>query len=159
MREFCDRGILAVLLVALAGCVSGDIVAEDTAAGFVDDAAAKLAAVKWSQAETLRVELSEFEFKPPELAFREGAGYRLILRNGGDRRHTFASGEFFKAIAVQKLISEDGMIEAPRLEAIEVLPGSEKELRFVPVRKGSYALECTVPLHGLFGMVGRITVQ
>jgi uncharacterized cupredoxin-like copper-binding protein len=33
------------------------------------------------------------------------------------------------------------------------------EIEFVPLQAGIYALECTKPLHGLFGMTGDIVVE
>ncbi|MGZ9034159.1 MAG: plastocyanin/azurin family copper-binding protein, partial [Rhodospirillales bacterium] len=37
--------------------------------------------------------------------------------------------------------------------------GEVKEIEFVPLQAGTYAVECTKPLHGLFGMTGDIVVQ
>jgi uncharacterized cupredoxin-like copper-binding protein len=33
------------------------------------------------------------------------------------------------------------------------------EIGLVPLQPGRYALECTKPLHGLFGMSGDIVVE
>ena len=37
--------------------------------------------------------------------------------------------------------------------------GEVEEIEFVPLQAGTYPLECTKPLHGLFGMTGDIVVQ
>ncbi len=153
------RFLTATLLTGLLGCTTGDIVLDMPAAGYVVGARARVEAADWSQAEIVAVELSEFKFEPSDLAFQEGIAYRLVLRNTGDRTHTFVSENFFKAIATEKLVTADGMIATPYLRAIAVRSGEEKELRFVPVRKGTYGLECTILLHSTFGMEGRITIQ
>lgn len=153
------RLALAGVALALAGCASGDIVLDRPGADYVRDVSARVAAVEWSLAETVTVDLSEHRFEPANLVLDEGVGYRLILRNTGDRRHTFVSEDFFKSIAVHKLISAAGVIERPSLKVIEVLPGESKELHLVAVRPGVYDLKCSVFLHESFGMHGQITVR
>ncbi len=148
-----------VLFVGLAGCSSGDVVLSEPPAGYLQNAGARVAAADWSETENVTLELSEFRFEPAALDFREGVPTRLTLRNVGDRTHTFVSEGFFKAIAAQKLVSAHGEVGNPYLETIEVRPGEEKQLYFVPVTKGSYPLECTILLHDVLGMEGQITVQ
>ena len=159
MRDRYIAGPFVALSLAMAACTTGDVLTEMPAPGYVEDVAARVEAVDWTQSEIVTVDLSEFKFEPTTLRFQEGVDYRLLLRNTGDRPHTFVSEGFFKAIAAEKLISADGMIATPYLQTIEVLPGSEKELRFVAVRQGTYDLECTVLLHALFGMEGKIVIE
>jgi uncharacterized cupredoxin-like copper-binding protein len=148
-----------VLLVALAGCSSGDVVLSEPPVGYLQNAGARVAAADWSETETVTLELLEFQFQPAALVFREGVPTRLTLRNVGDRTHTFVSEGFFKAIAAQKLVSADGEVGNPYLETIEVRSGEEKQLYFVSVTKGSYPLECSILLHDIFGMEGQITIE
>ena len=159
MRDRYIAGPVVALLLAVAACTTGDVLTDKPAPGYVEDVAALVAAIDWTQAEIVTVELSEFQFKPTKLRFQNGVGYRLMLRNTGDRRHTFVTEKFFTAIAAEQLIAGGDMIANPYLQLIEVLPRSEKELRFVPVRKGTYDLECSVLLHALFGMEGEIVIQ
>ncbi len=148
-----------VLLVALAGCSSGDVLLSEPPAGYLRDAGARVAAADWSETENVTLELSGFRFEPAALDFREGVPTRLTLRNVDNRTHTFVSEGFFKAIAAQKLVSAHGEVGNPYLETIEVRSGEEKQLYFVPVTKGSYPLECSILLHDIFGMESQITVQ
>lgn len=150
--------IIAAVMLGLAGCAGGEDVFGKPGAGYVEDMAAQVAAADWSKAETITATLSEFEFAPATLSFRQGVPYRLRMENRGDATHFFASEGFFKAIASQRLKTPQGEIDMPYLRSIAVAPGVEKELFFVPVKKGEYDLECTAPLHSLFGMVGRIRV-
>ncbi len=43
--------------------------------------------------------------------------------------------------------------------ATAVPPSGAKDLYFVPVEVGAYALECTRPFHAAFGMTGTITID
>ena len=78
---------------------------------------------------------------------------------GGDRTHTFRAVGIFKAIAARKSVSADGEIAKPYPKTIELPAGETKELYFVPVTKGAYPLECSFPLHAIFGMEGQITIE
>ena len=158
-RDRYIAGPFVALSLAMAACTTGDVLTEMPAPGYVEDVAARVETVDWTQSEIVTVDLSEFKFEPTTLRFQEGVDYRLLLRNTGDRPHTFVSEGFFKAIAAEKLIWADGMIASPYLQTIEILPGSEKEVRFVAVRQGVFDLHCTVLLHALFGMEGKIVIE
>ncbi len=147
------------LLAELAGCSSRDVVLSEPSAGYLQDGTARVAAADWSQTENVTLELSEFQFEPAALVFREGVPTRLTLRNVGNRTHTFVSEGFFKAIAAQKLVSADGEVGNPYVETIEMPSVEEKQLYFLPVAKGTYPLECSILLHDLFGMEGQITIE
>jgi uncharacterized cupredoxin-like copper-binding protein len=149
----------AALLFSLAACSAEDVVVDSAEPGYVQDAPARVAAADWSSVETATIVLSEFAFSPAEPRFREGVPYRLRLENTGTIAHNFVSEGFFKAIAAQKLRAPTGEITTPYLKAIGVSPGETKDLYFVPVTKGTYDLECTLFLHGLFGMTSTITVE
>ena len=160
MRGKARRMMLIALLGALAGCVAGtgDVVRDQPGPDYVQDVAGRVAAADWSKTRDVTVVLSEYKFAPADPIFQVRRAYRLILRNAGDKTHTFVSKGFFKAIAVQKLVSATGTIANPALESIEVAPGTEKQLYFVPVKRGTFALECSVLLHDTFGMEGEITI-
>ncbi len=158
--EWMARSLgVAVILATLAGCASkGDEVSETPGPGYIQDAAARVAAADWSKARDVTIVLSEYKFAPADPIFQSDRPYRLILRNKGERTHAFVSEGFFKAIAAQKLVSPSGTVTTPALETVEIEPGEEKQLYFVPVTRGTYALECSIFLHNTFGMEGEITI-
>ncbi|MDH3596406.1 MAG: hypothetical protein OEU09_19245 [Rhodospirillales bacterium] len=160
MRDKAHRIIVIALLGALAGCATGtgDVVRDQPGPDYVQNAAALVAAADWSKTRDVTVVVSEYKFAPADPIFQVRRAYRLILRNAGKNTHTFVSEGFFKAIAVQKLVSATGTIANPTLESIELPPGAEKQLYFVPVKRGTFALECSVFLHDTYGMEGRITI-
>ena len=150
---------LLALIVALVACSTGDVVLDTPAAGYVEDARARVAQADWSRAETVPLTLSAFQFDPTNLTFAAGKPYRLVLRNIGDGRHTFVSDGFFKSIAVRQLGSSDGVVSNPVLKVVELPPKAQKTLEFVPVTPGAYHLECSVFLHETFGMAGQIAIR
>ena len=110
--------IIVAVMLGLAGCAGGEDVFGKPGAGYVEDMAAQVAAADWSKAETITVTLSEFEFAPATLSFRQGVPYRLRMENRGDATHFFASEGFFKAIATQRLKTPQGEIDMPYLRSI-----------------------------------------
>ncbi len=148
-----------LLIGGLVGCTSGDVILDEPQSGYVRDVPSVLAGVNWSEAQSVTVQLSGYQFEPSGLVFEEGAPYRLVLRNVGKGSHTFVSEGFFQAIAAKKLLSPDGEFVTPYLKTIDVPSQTEKELHFVAVRKGTYPLECSVLLHDTFGMEGQISIQ
>ncbi len=153
------RGVVAALIVSLAGCAGGDVVLPAAPEGYLQNPAAYLSAADWSEATTIDVELDEYRFRPAETEFIAGRPYRLVLRNSGTSDHTFVSEGFFKAIAAQQLTSEDGSASRPILARIQVPAGGRRELTFVPVTRGVYDLECSVFLHETLGMAGQIAIR
>lgn len=149
----------ALALATLVACASGDEVRQTPPEGYLRDAPARVAATDWSTAETVEVVLAEYHFAPPTLDFEAGRPYRLLLRNTGSSAHTFSAPDFFQAIAVQRLVSAGGEQVQPYIKNIEIPAGARKEVFFVPVRAGSYGLECSVFLHDAFGMTGEINIH
>ena len=150
---------LAVIAVALlGGCAVRDVVFEEPPSGYVADAAARVAAIDWSGVENVQVGLSEYAFQPAENTFRVGVPYRLEITNVGNAAHSFVSEGFFKAIAAERLTGGGAEVSTPFIQTIAVPAGAVRALTFVAVTPGSYRLECTVPGHAPFGMVGEITI-
>ena len=152
-------GLMVVAAAVLGACAARDVVLEEPQPGDVEDAAARVAAVDWSRAESVEVRLTEYAFDPRNLTFRAGKPYRLRIENVGTRSHTFVTQGFFQSIAAKQLVGGESAVSTPFLKTVAVSPKTVRELTFVAVQPGSYRLECTVPLHALFGMVGEITIQ
>lgn len=163
MGAWAQALVLSGALVVLAACASGDVMAPPTAGGYLPDAEARAASVDWSQARTLPVTLTEYRFEPSRLVFLQGQPYRLHLENRGSRTHTFTAVRFFQSIAPWTLATwtpdgPQGTVRSPRLETIEVAPGTAKDLLFLPVTVGQYPLTCSILLHDTFGMTGAIAI-
>lgn len=115
-------------------------------------------AADWESMEEVTVELDEFSFAPSELTFEAGTPYELKIRNVGQEKHYFTAHEFYRAIATRKAESGQSEVKVPYFTAIEVYPGQEVELYFVPVVPGTFELFCEIEGHADAGMTGTITV-
>ena len=158
LARFSNAVVTCIVLLIVAGCATESTVLKEPLPGSVDDARSRVAALDWSKAKSVTISLSEFSFTPEKFEFQQGIPYQLRLENKGDREHDFTSEGFFKAVAVQKLSSRKGDVISPYLRKVVLKPKSVKELYFVAVKPGSYDLECSVFLHAVFGMEGRIIV-
>jgi uncharacterized cupredoxin-like copper-binding protein len=120
-------------------------------------APAAAAGVDWSAATPVAVRMKEFSFEPSALTLRAGRPYRIALRNEGARGHDFAAPAFFRAASVRP--GAETSAEAVRDGGIDVPAGATRAVELVAPAAGDYPLECTRPLHDLFGMTGRIRVE
>lgn len=144
-------GICVAVLLLLSGCTSVD---------YVQDANSRVQAGDWSKMQTVSVTLNEYSYTPSELRFKTGVPYKLQIQNKGSSKHYFTSEEFFKGIATRKVQSNaDGEIKAPYFSALEVFPDRSLDLYFIPVKKGTYRLHCTITGHEAKGMHGVIVIE
>ncbi len=142
--------VCAALILA-AGCAAVDYVA---------DAKSKVKAADWSKMKTVKVILKEYLYSPSTLKFKTDVPYKLQINNKGTVKHYFTSEKFFKAIATRKVQSNsDGEIKAPYFSALEVFPGRSLDMYFIPVKKGTYKLHCTITGHEASGMHGTIVIE
>ncbi len=138
-------------LILVSGCATVD---------YVSDAEARVKAADWSKMETVSVVLKEYSYVPSILNFKAGVPYKLEIRNEGTVKHYFTAEQFFKAIATRKVQSNaDGEIKAPYFSALEIFPGRSLDLYFIPVKKGTYKLHCTITGHEAKGMHGSIVIE
>jgi uncharacterized cupredoxin-like copper-binding protein len=116
-----------------------------------------LAGVDWSRAERVDVTLADFSFTPDHLQFDRGRPYVLHLENRGSGGHNFDAPAFFRAVALRgegssaEILASGGKVELAGGKAVDVY--------LVPQLAGTYPLECSHPLHSIFGMTGEIVIQ
>ncbi|MGE5540545.1 MAG: hypothetical protein ACM30I_18155 [Gemmatimonas sp.] len=157
--RLCHRSFLAALaLLALSACGTKDVLSGNDA-GYIADVERQVASIDWDKAQTVDVKLTEWRYQPSTLRFERGKPYRLHFVNDGIEAHDFSSKEFFQSIAVARLVGPGTNLMTPRLVSVGVDAGESKDLFFVPVRAGSYAIECDEPLHAAFGMRGTVEID
>lgn len=130
----------------------------------VPDSADIVKNAKWSEMETVTIELLEHDFKPKNLVLKANKPYKLVIKNTGKEDHYYTAAEFFKdAVAWRKAQTprpHGGEIKAPYLTAIEAYKdGGVVEVFIVPVKKGTYDVVCTIGSHKDQGMFGTIVVE
>lgn len=97
-------------------------------------------------------------FEPDQLTFQAGKRYKLILANPSHLKHYFTAKDFADSIWTQKV--DTGMVEIKgAIHDLEIRPGGSAEWVFVPIRPGSYDLECHIAGHAEGGMLGKIAVS
>lgn len=117
-----------------------------------------VAAADWDSMTTVTVQLTEMAFTPETLSFSAGQPYKLEIINSGDVKHYFTAGDFYGSVAFRKAQTSEGEYKAPYFTAIEVFPGDQIDLYFVPVIPGTYGSVCTISGHEEAGMKGHVVV-
>lgn len=151
--------LLAALALSLSACGVADDRFGEFGDGYPANLQSEISKVDWSKAEKVSMAMSEFDFEPAELSFRKGQPYALETVNDGLVGHSIVAGAFFRAIAAKGLIYSDGESSFPLIESLYLAPGEKKTLLFVPLETGEFEMICDRPLHGSFGMKGRIRIQ
>lgn len=136
--------ILAAVLAGLAmtGCASTHAIAPQLASG-----------TDFSQADSLEVKLTNFDFSPSTLQLHSGKPYALKLVNTGSAGHDFTAPEFF---AAGRVAPGDAAMIAKGQVSLE--PGQTATIHIIPAL-GRYNLVCTHFGHAVLGMKGRIVVS
>jgi len=125
---------------------------------YVSNASDFVSAADWNSMQTVRIEIEEFTFTPEALTFAAGQPYKLEIVNIGTVKHYFTAEEFYRYVAFRKAQTSEGEYKAPYFKAVEVFPGDQVDLYFVPVIPGVYDSTCTIAGHHDAGMHGTITV-
>jgi uncharacterized cupredoxin-like copper-binding protein len=152
---------LAALAAVLALSARPGLAAED----YVTNAADIVKAADWKKMTTVTVKMGEqgdkLYYEPEKLVFKAGQPYKLEMKNTGRKKHYFAAPEFFRMIAMRKIQSNrDGEVKAPYITAVEIYEKEgQMDLYFVPVKKGSFEVKCSIDDHADRGMYGTIVVE
>jgi uncharacterized cupredoxin-like copper-binding protein len=139
------RNLAALAFLALAGCSSRPATP--------DPSEAASAAIDWTTAKTVTVDLTDFDFTPSTVRFESAQPVKLKLVNDGTDRHDFSAPAFFRTSALRQ-----GSSTAPTGGKVSLAKGQSAEIDLVPGAPGEYPLSCTEFLHEFFGMTGTITV-
>jgi plastocyanin len=117
-------------------------------------AAPPAAAIDWSSAMVVEVDLTNFAFSPASLPLQQGVPYRLHFVNKSSGGHDFTAKDFFEEATVDpagQALLKNGKIS---------LKGSETaDVGVVANRVGHYDVVCSHLMHATMGMRGDIVVQ
>lgn len=141
-----------VLSLLLASCAGTKEVAVPSREG-----AARAGSFDWSRSDRIDIALTEFSYRPNRLSLREGQPYDLHFSNTGSVTHTFSAPEFFRSV-----VFREGSLPREQPDAngtIELASGTSLDIELAPLHSGTFPVECTKPLHALFGMSGAIDVR
>jgi uncharacterized cupredoxin-like copper-binding protein len=99
----------------------------------------------------------DLKFFPENLAFEAGKRYKLTLRNPSSSKHYFTAKNFADSIWSQKVDAGNVEIKGA-IHELELKPGAQADWVFVPIKTGTYDLECAIAGHAEAGMVGKLIV-
>lgn len=129
------------------------------------------ASADWATAKVCTLEATPSNVKAFPLMFVKGKPSILRIWNNSRGGYSFASPEFFGAIAPWKLVhtsriqevpficggidgvtiqrvpgtvSEMSLLSGPEIKSIDVGPGEVSDLYFVPLEEGHYSFECAM---------------
>ncbi len=105
----------------------------------------------------VRVEMSEFNFRPATIYLNAGQPDRLVLINRGQIAHQFET-TYLRAFPV-RVVGDTLDIETPGLGFIRLDPGGTARLEFLPRKKGHFVFFCAIEGHREAGMQGVLEVR
>ncbi len=105
----------------------------------------------------MRIEMSEFAFRPAKIHLTAGRPVRLVLVNRGQIAHQFETG-YLRTLPVT-MVSDTLHVEAPGLDVIRLDPGGTARLEFLPRKKGHFVFFCAIEGHREAGMQGAMEVR
>jgi uncharacterized cupredoxin-like copper-binding protein len=108
-------------------------------------------------ARTVRVEMTEFAFRPGVISVQAGHPVKLVLVNKGRIAHQFAA-EYLWTLPV-RIADESTLVEAPGAAFVRVEPEASASVEFYPRRRGRFAFACTIEGHREAGMRGTLDVR
>jgi len=153
---FRHAGVIAFVTLLIAGCAGKDMVLEKPLSGYIQNPEEIVQATDWSKIQEVTITYgtqgSRTIMQPTKIRILAGMPYRFILDNQSLDPQAFAGREFFKSVAVRRVISEDGsVLELPTIISVGVTRGETRTLEFVAVNKGSYEFNNADVLSGMGG--------
>ena len=133
--------ICVALSGALSACAKRDVYAHLDRDGYIRDQKEIVEAADWTAAETFEIDIRQNEFRPTIIHLLQGEPYIMAVENRDDAPHFLEAEDFFKTIALRKIITQKEEVSGVNIIGILLKPGEVKEVHFVPVRDGWYDFE------------------
>lgn len=105
----------------------------------------------------LRIEMTEFRFRPALIRLTSGQPVRLLLVNQGQIAHQFVT-DYLRTVAVT-VVDATMHVESSGLDIVRLEPGAMATIEFLPRSKGRFPFACTIEGHREAGMVGVLEVR
>jgi plastocyanin len=136
----------AVPLLICAALLGGSAIAQP--------AAPPAAAIDWSSAKVIEVDMTNFAFSPSSLMLQQGVPYRLHFVNKTSGGHDFTAKDFFEAATIDP--AAEALVKGGKIS----FKGSETaDVGVVANRVGHFDVVCSHLMHATMGMRGEIIVQ
>lgn len=113
--------------------------------------------IEWSHSKAIEVSLTEFSFSPDLIILQKRQAYDLHVSNKGSVSHTLTAPAFFRSVAYSDEGATRQLLQSTG--SIALSPGETFDVSLAPLEQGHFPMECSKPLHAVFGMHGEIDVQ
>ena len=159
--------------IFLSACTEKNIYANWTSDQYTRDQQEIIEAADWGAAKTLEIRIRQNEFNPTIIRLRQGEPYIMLVENRDDITHMLVAEEFFKTVAIHKILSQTVEISKVNLIGLHLSPGEVKEVHFIPARDGWFDFEggkgpgifatdyifSPLSLGAIKGMIGSFVVE
>ncbi len=105
----------------------------------------------------IRVEMTEFAFRPAVIRLAANRQVRLVLANRGQLAHQFETDLLRATPAI--VVGEALRVETRTLDLVRLQPGAAAMIEFYPRIPGRFAFACTIEGHKEAGMTGVLDVR
>jgi hypothetical protein len=133
--------LFLVIGVLVSACTEKNIYANLTSRYYLSDQQEIIEAADWAAAKTLEIRIRQNEFSPTIIRLRQGEPYIMLVENRDDIAHMLVAKEFFKTVAIRKILSQTLEISKVNLIGLHLSPGEVKEVHFIPARDGWFDFE------------------
>lgn len=140
---------------ALGGCTLGEVPRALNA----EEKQELLTKRDWALARKVEVSLAERDINPNVIVLEQNEIYRVTIANPTEGGRGISASAFFASAAVRSIVAGGKVIEKTDLSSIDVDAGTAVDIYLVPGSVGSFDMEGSGMLDGMFGMVGRIIVR
>lgn len=116
------------------------------------------ARILWGACEALlRIEMTEFAFRPAIIRLTPGRPSRLLFVNRGQIAHQFETA-YLRGIAA-RIVDATMHVETSGVDFVRLGPGGSAKVEFLPSQKGRFPFACTIEGHREAGMHGILEVR
>ena len=133
--------LFLVIGVLVSACTEKNIYANLTSRYYLSDQQEIIEAADWEAAKTVEIRIRQNEFSPTIIRLRQGEPYIMLVENRDDITHMLVAEEFFKTVAIHKILSQTLEISKVNLIGLHLNPGEIKEIHFIPARDGWFDFE------------------
>jgi len=135
--------IIVVLMLTsmISACADKNVYAQLEGVGYIIDQNEIVEAADWSEAKTFDIRIRQNEFRPAIIRLLQGEPYIMLIENRDDVNHFLLAEDFFKTVAIRKILSKKTEITGVNLIGVYLDPGEIKEIHFIPVRDGWFDFE------------------
>ena len=100
-----------------------------------------MSGVDWLKAEAIELGIRQGAYDPMIIALKRDAPYVIRITNRDDESRYFRANEFFRSIALAKVVTSGKEFDATCISAVGVAANDTAEIQFVAVRDGRYDFE------------------